>query len=85
MQVLISVDKHPEPCPDGWSSPKENGLCFVYIDSSFSNWEAARDHCGELGGDLATIPNLDTQNFLTTLIPDGKFCFTFLQFDNLEF
>ena len=82
MQVLISVDKHPEPCPDNWSSPKENGLCFTYVDASFSNWDAARDHCGELGGDLVTIPDLETQNFLTTLIPNGKLC-SFIFFDSL--
>ena len=73
-QDLISEDKPPEPCPNGWSSPKENGLCYNYVDSSFSNWEAARDHCGKLGGDLATIPDLETQNSLTTLIPNGKLC-----------
>ena len=71
MQVLISEDKPPEPCP--------NGLCFTYIDTSFSNWEGARDHCGKIGGDLATIPDLETQNYLTTLIPNGKLCsFIFL-------
>ena len=73
-QDLILEDKPPEPCPNGWSSPKENGLCFTYVDSSFSNWEAARDYCGKLGGDLATIPDLKTQNSLTTLIPNGKLC-----------
>ena len=68
----IAEDKPPEPCPYGWSSPKENGLCFIYIGASFSNWDSARDHCGKLGGDLATIPDLETQNSLTTLIPNGK-------------
>ena len=67
MYVLISV------CPSGW--PYFNWHCYKYIKEPFNSWKEARAHCSSNGGygDLASVPDQKTNNFLVSLISSRAF------------
>ena len=55
-------------CADGWTCSYHNGLCYKYQSTKLP-WTEARAHCQGLsaGGDLASVPDQATNDFLTTL------------------
>uniref|UniRef100_A0A8C7DZT9 Macrophage mannose receptor 1 n=1 Tax=Naja naja TaxID=35670 RepID=A0A8C7DZT9_NAJNA len=56
----------PKGCSEGWLW--FNDKCFQifgFREEEKKNWSAARDHCRNLGGNLASIPNKAVQAFLT--------------------
>ena len=57
-------------CPSGW--PYFNWNCYKYFEETLS-WKEARDHCMNNGGDLASVPDQKTNNFLLTLISSRAF------------
>ena len=61
-------------CENDWISYSPTGGCYKHYKSSMS-WEDARRYC-QLNvpynvGDLAAIPDVDTNDFLLTLIEDS--------------
>ncbi|GFN86352.1 Pol polyprotein [Plakobranchus ocellatus] len=54
-------------CPASWRQKDE--FCYKLIPEQMS-WQDAQDHCGEMNGDLTSIHNQDTQDFLKTLACD---------------
>ena len=57
-------------CPEGWIlSSAATGLCYRHFPQQV-NWTEARRSCNESGdgGDLASVPDLGTNYFLTSLI-----------------
>ncbi|KAM3823573.1 macrophage mannose receptor 1-like [Vipera latastei] len=56
----------PKGCSEGWLW--FNNKCFQifgFREEEKKNWSAARDHCRDLEGNLASIPNKAVQAFLT--------------------
>ena len=58
-----------DPCPASWHH--WGNSCYMVTDSSFP-WSSARDECIKFGGILAVPRSLEENDFIATLIPDGK-------------
>ena len=58
-----------DPCPASWHH--WGNSCYRVTDSSFP-WSSARDECIKFGGILAVPRSLEENDFIVTLIPDGK-------------
>ena len=58
-----------DSCPASWHH--WGNSCYRVTDSSFP-WSSARDECIKLGGILAIPRSLEENEFVVTLIPDGK-------------
>lgn len=56
------------PCMTNWVN--HSSSCF-FLSSDSKSWPAARAECVRLGGDLAVVPSLSEQTFLTTLVKNG--------------
>ena len=70
MNLLCCFAGKFEVCPNGWSFLQ--GECFKNIESDTSmSWDKARIQCKILGGDLASVKDNETQNFLFTLLDPG--------------
>ena len=48
------------------------GNCYKYTDRAYP-WTEARDFCVENGGDLASIPDQETNDFLFSIISSRAF------------
>ena len=53
-------------CEPGWTRFARNGACYKYF-SSQKSWSGAHSSCRALGGDLASVTDLSTNEFLTSL------------------
>ena len=61
------VNLYSFECDDGWQPYSPRGLCYKYFPTRMA-WQEARQHCQYAsGGDLASIPDEDTNVFLQTL------------------
>ena len=62
--------KYDLVCPDGWTFYSRTQKCYR-VFPIYLPWQAARDKCRELApdmkGDLASIPDQKTQNFISSL------------------
>ena len=58
-----------DSCPASWHH--WGNSCYRVTDSSFP-WSSARDECIKLAGILAVPRSLEENDFIVTLIPDGK-------------
>ncbi|XP_054912313.1 type-2 ice-structuring protein-like [Poeciliopsis prolifica] len=56
-----------EPCPSGWR--KINKLCFRYVGTRLT-WFDAEKNCQSMGGNLASIYNMDYYTQVQKLIRD---------------
>ena len=64
-----------ESCDGGWTLSTSTGRCYKMVTSRIS-WAEARAHCQGLGtnGDLASIPDQETNELVYSLISDaGKY------------
>ena len=62
-------------CDSGWTLSASTGRCYKMVTSRIS-WAEARAHCQGLGtnGDLASIPDQETNELVYSLISDaGKY------------
>ena len=59
-------------CKSGWTPFYRTGRCYKMV-SSGKDWNGARAHCQGQGpsGDLASIPDQETNEFITSLLPDA--------------
>ena len=59
-------------CDDGWQPYNPRGLCYKHF-TEFLTWSEALEQCQAAapnsGGDLASIPDEDTNEFLQSLTP----------------
>ncbi|XP_032090962.1 macrophage mannose receptor 1-like [Thamnophis elegans] len=63
----------PKGCSEGWLW--FNDKCFQvfgFVEEEKKNWSAARDHCRNLGGNLASIPSKAVQAFLTVQLKSAS-------------
>ncbi|XP_070582574.1 macrophage mannose receptor 1-like [Erythrolamprus reginae] len=61
-----TLPANPKGCSEGWLW--FNNKCFQifgFVEEEKKNWSDAREHCRNLGGNLASIPNKAVQAFLT--------------------
>ncbi|XP_070582570.1 macrophage mannose receptor 1-like [Erythrolamprus reginae] len=68
-----TLPANPKGCSEGWLW--FNDKCFQvfgFIEKEKKNWENARNHCRNLGGNLASIPNKAVQAFLTVQLKSGN-------------
>ncbi|ETE61035.1 Macrophage mannose receptor 1, partial [Ophiophagus hannah] len=68
-----TLPANPKGCSEGWLW--FNDKCFQifgFREEEKKNWSAARDHCRNLGGNLASIPNKAVQAFLTVQLKSAS-------------
>ena len=58
-------------CQIGWH--QFIGNCYKYTENIFDSWTEARNFCTDNGGDLASIPDEETNDFLLSLISSRTF------------
>ena len=62
-------------CDEGWQPYNPRGLCYKHF-TEFLTWSEAREQCQAAspnsGGDLASIPDEDTNEFLQTMAQNKK-------------
>ena len=62
----------PSPtCPGGWSLFARR--CYKYFNTTVDTWLEARNLCITMGGDLASVPNQETNDFLVSIIRSSAF------------
>ena len=56
----------------GWTPFHRTGRCYKMVPSG-KDWNRARAHCQGQGntGDLASIPDMETNEFISSLLPDA--------------
>ena len=74
--ILLSVMlTRPSPpvatCPGGWSLFARR--CYKYFNTTVDTWLEARNLCYSMGGDLASVPNQETNDFLVSIIRSSAF------------
>ncbi|XP_042372876.1 galactose-specific lectin nattectin-like, partial [Plectropomus leopardus] len=60
----ISIQVH-SPCPSHWS--EINGRCFHYFPAALS-WAKAEKYCQSVGGNLASVHNIEEYHAIQRLI-----------------
>merc|ERR1711973_901575 len=65
-EVGCSVDVDQSNCPSGFKYFAKGNKCYKFYPEKVS-WNVARTHCLSIGGDLASSPDNQTNEFLTTL------------------
>ncbi|XP_008628096.1 PREDICTED: macrophage mannose receptor 1 isoform X1 [Corvus brachyrhynchos] len=63
-----AVPSTPGGCPADWILFKNQ--CYKFFGSGYDYWNTARRVCMSLGGNLASIPNVQVQAFLTYHLKD---------------
>ena len=58
-------------CPGGWSLFARR--CYKYFNTTVDTWLEARNLCLTMGGDLASVPNQETNDFLVSIIRSSAF------------
>ena len=72
---MVTSTAAPAPtaasCPGGWSLFARR--CYKYFNTPVDTWLEARDLCITMGGDLASVPNQETNDFLVSKIRSPAF------------
>ena len=72
LSVMLTRPTPPEAtCPGGWFLFA--GRCYKYFNTTVDTWLEARNLCYSMGGDLASVPNQETNDFLVSIIRSSAF------------
>ena len=82
-ECLAIVEGTPpsvEPCPEGFRLFAHSGKCYKFFDEKLS-WDEAEHKCNSEWGNLASVPDEETNAFLDSLAPKRGFIGGYLRSD----
>ena len=70
-------------CPNGFTYYPHTRKCYQFFDES-PTWQEARKKCISEGGDLASVPDQKTNDFLLSISPKGSLIGGYMKTDSLD-